>query len=422
MQLSAPQHIFLNELGTKFRAYVGGFGSGKTWVGCHDLQLFAARHPKTVQGYFGPSYPAIRDIFYPTFEESAHSLGFRCVIHHSNKEVDLYRGRWWYGKIICRSMDKPASIIGFKIARALVDEIDTLPTEKAKLAWNKILARLRLLLPGVVNSIGVTTTPEGFRFVYSQFADNPTESYSMVQASTYENLQYLPPDYIPTLCETYTSQLVLAYVGGQFVNLTTGTVYYSFDRKMNHSNESADEHEPLYVGMDFNVGKMAAIAHVKRNDKTIAVHEWLDKMDTPHMIECIQEDFPQREIYVYPDASGRNRSTSSRKSTMEELSNDISLLEQAGFYVNYNTQNPRIKARVTAVNSMFCNAKHERKYLVNTFRCPRYTKCLGQQAYDEHGNPDKSNDLDHPNDAAGYYIAHDYPVDKPIIVPIVRRY
>ena len=29
MELSAPQNIFLNHLDTKFRAYVGGYGSGK---------------------------------------------------------------------------------------------------------------------------------------------------------------------------------------------------------------------------------------------------------------------------------------------------------------------------------------------------------------------------------------------------------
>ena len=66
MRLSAPQAIYLNQLDTKFRSYVGGFGSGKTFVGCLDLLTFAAKHPKVNQGYFSISYPAIRDIFYPT--------------------------------------------------------------------------------------------------------------------------------------------------------------------------------------------------------------------------------------------------------------------------------------------------------------------------------------------------------------------
>ena len=68
LKLSAPQNVFLNGLGTKYRAYVGGFGSGKTFIGCIDLLLFFASNPRTTQGYFGISYPSMRDIFYPTFE------------------------------------------------------------------------------------------------------------------------------------------------------------------------------------------------------------------------------------------------------------------------------------------------------------------------------------------------------------------
>ena len=55
-RLSAPQNIFLNGLNTKFRAYVGGFGSGKTFVGCLDLLLFAGKHTGLAQAYYGPTY------------------------------------------------------------------------------------------------------------------------------------------------------------------------------------------------------------------------------------------------------------------------------------------------------------------------------------------------------------------------------
>ena len=121
LELSNPQGIFLNGMDTKFRAYVGGFGSGKTFVGCIDLLSFFARHPGTRQGYFGPSYPSIRDIFYPTFEEAANMLGFTVVTREANKEVHVYRCGKYYGTVICRSMDNPSSIVGFKISRALCD-------------------------------------------------------------------------------------------------------------------------------------------------------------------------------------------------------------------------------------------------------------------------------------------------------------
>ena len=148
-------------------------------------------------------------------------------------------------------MDNPNTIVGFKIARALVDEIDTLPKNKATLAWNKIIARLRLVIDGVVNGIGVTTTPEGFLFVYDKFSKDPSDSYSMVQASSYENEKFLPDDYIPSLLETYSEELVTAYIGGNFTNLTSGTVYKSFNRVANHSLETIQPKERLFIGQDF---------------------------------------------------------------------------------------------------------------------------------------------------------------------------
>jgi phage terminase large subunit len=408
LSLSSPQNIFLNGLNTKYRGYIGGFGSGKTFVGCLDLVIFAAQHPKTVQGYFGPTYPAIRDIFYPTFEEAANMMGFTVDIKESNKEVHLYRGRVYYGTVICRSMDNPNSIVGFKIARALVDEIDVLDAKKAENAWNKIVARMRLVIDGVVNSIGVTTTPEGFKFVYSKFANEPTESYSMVQASTYENESYLPPDYIQTLIETYPKELIKAYLKGQFVNLTSGTVYSSYDRVKHKSREVVKLGEPLFIGMDFNIGKMAATIYVMRGNAFHAVDEISDGYNTPTVAQTIKERYKDNghKIIVYPDSSGKNRTRMGGASE-----SDIAILEnEYKFECRYKSTNPAIKDRVNATNAAF---DHGRLF-VNEIACPNVASCYEQQSYDANGEPDKKGGKDHQNDASTYVIAYEMPVIKPL--------
>jgi len=410
LKLNAPQHIFLNELNTKYRAFVGGFGSSKTFSGCLDLSIFASRNPKTVQGYFAPTYGDIKDIFYPTIEEASHMLGFTADIKVGNKEVHLYRGRIYYGTIICRSMDNPSSIVGFKIARALVDEIDILPKDKATIAWNKIVARLRLVIPGVENGISVTTTPEGFKFVYSKFAENPTASYSMVQASTYENAEYLPPDYIDTLIETYPSELIDAYINGEFVNLTAGTVYNSYSREKNRSIETIKEKEPLRIGMDFNVTNMSAVIYVMRGSEWHAVSELSGIYDTPSMITTIQEKWPEHSIRIYPDATGSRRDTRSGTKGGAAVS-DISLLEGAGFGVYANQSNPRVKDRVMSTNKAF----QDMLLFINDKACPEYSSCMEQLAYDKNGEPDKKSNLDHLPDAGTYPIAFELPVIKPVI-------
>ena len=406
LSLSAPQSIFLNGLNNKFNAYVGGFGSGKTFVGCIDLLNFFAKHPGTRQGYFGVSFPAIRDIFYPTFEEAAEMMGFTVVIREANKEVHVYRNGFYYGTVICRSMDNPGSIIGFKISRALVDELDTLKKDKANHAWNKIIARLRLKIPGVVNSIGVTTTPEGFLFVYEKFKKDPTESYSMVQASTYENEKYLPDDYISSLRETYPDQLIGAYLEGEFVNLTSGTIYTEFDRKKCNTDVVWNGREALHVGMDFNVCNMSAVFSVIRDNVAYDVDELTGGYDTPSIITSIKERYERCQINIYPDASGKNRNAQGASES------SIQLLRQAGFNVLAKSKNPFVKDRIVAMNASFSKGRH----LVNVGKCPMHAANLEQQVYNQAGEPDKSAGNDHTNDASGYFIHYKFPVVKPGLI------
>ena len=417
-RLNRPQGAF-TKLPQKFRGFVGGYGSGKTWVGCHELVQHFKEHARVPAGYFGASYPQIRDIFYPTMDEVATAHGFTTRVKSADKEVELYHGRRYYGTIICRSMERPESIIGFKIGRALVDEIDTLPMVKAQMAWRKIIARLRHVKPGLTNGIDVTTTPEGFKFVHHQFVTQIREKpelaglYGLVQASTYDNRKRLPADYIPSLLASYPAQLIEAYINGQFVNLKTGSVYIAYNREANDCADIIQPNEPLFIGMDFNVGKMAGIVHVLRDRLPRAVDEVIDGYDTPDMIRRLKERYwryeeggyiPAHPIHVYPDASGGARDSSGASET------DLALLRQAGFQVVAPRANPPVKDRINSMNGMFCNALGQRRYLVNHRACPVYTAALEQQAWADNGDPDKKTGHDHPNDAAGYFIHHDFPI------------
>ncbi len=409
--LNIPQAQFL-QMPHKFKAFVAGFGSGKTWVGSCGLICHTVKHPRVNSGYFAPTYKLVKDVFYPTIDEVAYNHGFSTRIKIADHEVHLSRSGRHYGVIHCRTMDNPSSIVGFKIGHGLVDELDILAVEKARMAWNKIIARMRYKVDGLSNGLDVTTTPEGFKLTYELFKKDPTKSYGLIQASTYDNEANLNDDYIDALLETYPSNLVSAYLMGQFTNLTSGTIYTSFDRKLNNSSAEEDGREPLHIGMDFNVGKMSAIIHVIRDSQPIAVGELCGLLDTPQMIKAIKEVYvkPGRSIRIYPDASGNNRSTNNASET------DLQLLTQAKFKVITDRKNPSVKDRINSMQAMFQNIKGERRYMVNIDQCPTYADALEQQVYDKNGQPDKAHDKDHPNDASGYFITKKYPVKKPIIV------
>jgi len=415
MQIKAkanePQGRFL-PMPQKFRAFIGGFGSSKTYTGCMAMCQHFWEHPGVNQGYFPPTYSMVRDIFYPTIEEVAFAFGLNVEIKQGVHEVSFYSGRQYRGTTICRSMDKPANIIGFKIGHALIDELDTLPINKAEESWQKIIARMRYKSKGIKNGIDVASTPEGFRFCHKKFVRLPQEdqsllkNYGIVQVSTYDNEKNLPDDYISSLLESYPKELIESYIDGQFTNLTSGTVFRNYNRKRCNSTERIIDKEPLFIGQDFNVEKMASAIFVQRKDGFHAVAELKDLFDTPDVIAILKDRWVENghRIIMYPDATGKSRKS------VDASKSDLSLLAQAGFTVRVNPRNPAPKDRILATNKAF----EVGKIHVNAKECPTIARCLEQQAYDSNGEPDKKSDFDHMNEAFSYFVSYEMPIIKPM--------
>lgn len=393
---TVPQDRFIFS-DAKFPAFVGGFGSGKTEALIYRAIINKIKYPDCDRAFYEPTYDLIRMIALPRFEATLTSLGIPHVItKHPHYSITIPG----YGTIYFRSMDRPQTIIGYEVADSDVDELDTLKRDDAAYVWRQIIARNRQKKPGK-NTVAVATTPEGFRFVYQQWHEKKTPGYEIIRAPTASN-PHLPADYIESLRDAYPSHLLDAYLEGNFVNLSTGSIYTEFDRVRSHSSEEIKVNEPLFVGMDFNVGNMSAVVHVKRNQSPIAVEEITKGYDTPEMIEIIKSRYPGHSISIYPDASGRSRRPNNAATT------DIKLLQDAGFHVFAKKANPPVRDRINAMNSAF---KHG--YKVNTDKCPVYARCLEQQIYNNNGEPDKTQGLDHLPDAGGYFIYYDYPIIKP---------
>ena len=394
-----PQSELVNSK-AKFPAMVAGFGAGKT----HALVLRTLKLIFSNGGdvaYYLPNYPLVRTIAYPRFQEALDDLGIPYELNRSEHVLRVNNKQ-----IIFRTMENPDTIVGYEVGDSMVDELDTLPASKASEVWNKIIARNRQKKPdGTQNTVAVGTTPEGFRFVYDKWYKNPTESYQLIRAPTYSN-KHLPPGYVDSLRETYPSNLLNAYIEGEFVNLTSGTVYVNFDRDLNKSSVTANGHETLHIGMDFNVNNMSAAIHVMRDGKAFAVDEISKVQDTPAIIKIIKSRYPENPIIVYPDASGA--STSSTNAAQS----DITLLKNAGFTINAPQANGRVRDRIAAVNMALCNNEGQRLYYVNLDKCPSIALSLEQQAYDKNGEPDKSSGFDHMNDALGYFVVRKMPIKR----------
>jgi hypothetical protein len=397
IKLTEPQWEFFN-LESRFPAFVGGYGSGKTEAKIARAFADKFQEPRSNIALYDPTYDLARLNTVPRILEYLSAMP---VNWNYDKQANIITVEG-YGKFIIRTLENPARIVGYEVWRSHVDELDTLKPDQAEEVWNKIIARNRQVMEsGAKNRVYVYTTPEGFRFTYDRWVRRGGKDYEIVKAPTYSN-PHLPEDYIQSLRDSYPANLLDAYLEGKFVNLTSGTVFVGFDRERCHSDEEIREKEPLFIGCDFNVTKQAAVVHVMRNGVPHAVDELVDMYDTPSMVEAIQENYPEHNIIIYPDPAGKNRAT------VNASESDIALLKQARFRVKARNKHPEVKDRVNAANLAF----ERGLYFVNTKRCRHYTEALEQLTYDKNGKPDKDSGLDHITDAGTYFIEYEFPIAK----------
>lgn len=403
--LTEPQRQFVFSE-SQFPAMVAGLGSGKTQgaiTRCLFLQMEEVTNTKQTIDilYTMPTYDLLRLRAIPGFELLLNEMGLPYVSNKSEFTIDI-KG---LGKIIFRSYDRPERIVAFEVAHAVADELDTLPIEKSEEVLRKITERVRQR-SFRKNSIAVPTTPDqGFNgIVYKKWVKENDGTRELIKAPTYSN-PYLPSDYIEQIRANYDPLLADMYIEGEFVNLSANKVYHFFDRVKSHSDRvlMLNDYE-LAVSIDFNIGGCCATVNVFEKGYPIAVEEFVSH-DTHAFVDNLKVRYPNKQITVYPDATGKAGSTNASKS-------DIDIIQSAGFNVDAPNANPRIRDRVNAVNKGFAHGQ----FKVNTDKCPKLTHALENQGYDKKGEPEKFNEhpsIDDWTDSYGYFINRRYPIDKP---------
>ena len=403
----------------RFRDAVCGRRFGKTFLGAKEMRRAAKLAVKW-------QVSTDDEIWYaaPTFKQAK-----RVFWRRLKKAIPAH---WRFGKpneteccITLRSghiirlvgLDSYDNLRGSGLFFALVDEWADCPYEAWEEVLRPMLSTCRYTVDGIERRGGHALrigTPKGFNHCYDTYlagqpgaVDNDGYPIRDHRSWLYTTVQggNVPEEEIEAARRSMDPRTYRQEYEASFENYQ-GVVYYCFDRRLNHTDETIQHIDHLHIGMDFNVGKMAGIVFVIRDGLPRAVDELIDIFDTPAIIEKIKERYPAHLITVYPDASGDNRKTSNASES------DIALLRAAGFEVVVNPSNPAVKDRINSKNSMLCNTYGERRMLVNTQRCPRYTQSLERQVWDEKGQPDKTANFDHPNDAGGYFIVKHWPLSQ----------
>lgn len=398
--LHPGQLAFVDDTATQILGISAGYGAGKTRALCAKAVMLAAVN----QGFIGcvmePTGPLIRDIWQTDFEAFLEAYDIPYTFRASPLPEYMLHLPGGDTKILCRSFENWSRIIGLNLAWVLADEIDTVTPSIANKAFPKILGRLR---SGNVRQFGAASTPEGFRWMWNTFGSDEAKQRPdrhLIKMRTADN-PHLPPDFIERLKANYDPTLLLAYLDGEFCNLTTGQVYDRFDRAKHVTAAVPDiTREPVRVGIDFNVGNMSAVIAVRLNNGLLVIDEIAGAHDTDALAQEIRRRHPQQQVYIYPDASGGSRSTNASQT-------DIQILESYGMSNQSPRSNPPVRDRVAAVQALLENGKGQVRLQVAE-RCKRVIECLELQCYSDKGEPDKDAGFDHMNDALGYLVWREF--------------
>lgn len=242
----------------RFKAFIGGVGSGKSYAGAIELLDKGISIQCTAYG-IAPTYRMLLDSTIPTFYKVAGDLAR--PLRKSDMTTELVNGtlvRW-------RSGENPDHIRGPESNIAWLDEASYM----TDYIHPVILGRMRQSVKdkrGVTRLPGmwITCTPKGRNWVYEEWVNRhgTDPDYVVIHTTTYENRRNLAPGYIDALEKSYTGKFFAQEVRGEFVTYE-GLVYDGFDEHIHIWSDNLLGPLPDFIsfeyGLDYGYAAPAAI-------------------------------------------------------------------------------------------------------------------------------------------------------------------
>ena len=430
----------------------GGFGSGKTsWLLAKTLKLSACNFPHTGM-FVVPTFDHWDETIVETLR-SADQNGRRWFLEDDQFHISKLRSSLkleWEGGGDWLVKSAKTRLVGANMAWVAADE----PGLNAYKAYKDMVARLRH--PSApLRQLVLGGTPEGLNWLAELFGAERSPKYFVYTLDTRDNRELMAahPAYVQDILRNSTEQEAAAYVGGEFKTLHGVLVYVTFDRTAHYRPDvEPDPNLPLRITFDFNVDPMSCVigqervgrfgreAHVI--DGIIQNNSW-----TPQVCEEIIRRYGREAstaafgfrgsrgwpggAIVYGDATGGARSANSNKTNYQSIS-ELLGAEFPAFRLHESVTkkvNPPEVARTSAVNVLLRNALGQVRLVIRkredvvfgVKRNPVYPlirsfeqtiKAPGTDYIDKPAGETHT----HPSDALGYWIAAEFPVEKPILI------
>lgn len=381
---------------SRFRVFVAGRRTGKTFLSVRELARFA-RYPGKRVLYICPTYQMARDIIWSDLKDRLSKLNWIAKTNESRLEVELING----STIALRSGESGENLRGGGYDFVVFDETSDIKPE----VWYEVI-RPALSAQKPPGSALFCGTPKGFNWFKDLYdlGRGSDPDWASFQFTTLEGGN-VPEEEIEAARKDLDERVFQQEYEAKFQTYS-GIIAYNFSDH-NVVTRQPNPAKYLVIGMDFNVDPMTAVVYEHLKDGLHAFDEiTIYGSNTDEMVAEIKNRYPDNRIICFPDPAGAQRRSSAGGRT------DISILQNAGFDVRYRQRHPAIRDRINALNSLLLNSKGDRRLLVDP-KCKNLIKAFQRYTYKPGTQiPAKDSGFDHIFDAATYAVEYLFPITK----------
>ena len=375
----------------RYKVAVCGRRSGKTTGASTLIYAAAVEKPNQEIWAVALTYSQAKKLYFRELQKLFPRKWIK-EINKTDLSIELINGTL----ITLKGANNPDSLLGSGLDLLVIDEYQSQDPE--------LLDYLSPMLSDRLGKLVLIGTPRGFNHLYEAYKRGLTDPNWYSIKVTTEEAGVIPQEEVDEARERMNVKMFEQEFCASFENML-GLVYPEFSMEENVKPLQDFKHLPLWIGLDFNVDNMNAcvmqkpLVNGKYECHIIDEIQLIYQANTVKMIAAIKEKYPNRDIIICPDASGRNRSSGS----VDYNSSNHKLLRAAGFPLKFqHAGNPNIEDRVILNNGLILNANGKRRLFVDP-KCKQTIKFLTQRPYKD-GIPLKDGKIDHMADAFDYCV------------------
>jgi len=321
----------------KYRLYIGAWRAGKTYAGCIEVFKQCLAYPGCTGVIFRKDYVDLRDTTIKTLLDEVIPEDFVKEHHRTEHRIMLRNG----STILYRHLKNGKKLGSLNLSWFFIDEAE----EIEETMFEYLKGRLSSTLSDRRCGWLVSNPPNEDHWIYRVFELENNPGHATFHASTYENKEHLPPDYIESL-EHLPPSWRKKYLEGQYGFTPDGKPYYEGYIEMVHKRKcSWNPQLPIDCGWDPGYHHQAFVVtqidgpYWKILRELMGTDITTERFAELQVVPFLNENFPNANIRYFGDPAFHQVNDKS-----EQTSHQI--LQQKKIFIHTKVSEYRLRKEI----------------------------------------------------------------------------